>query len=62
MKINLLEHILWQKLKKTSNFHDKSEYHPYVTVATIKDSMTKNYVLVSSVTTSMHFETRKLAG
>ena len=50
------------KNKKMSNLHDKSEYHSGVIVTTIKDNMTKNYVLTSSVTTSTYCETRKLAG
>ena len=49
-------------MKKTSNLHDKSEYHSDVTVTAIKDNVTKNYVLFRSITISIHFETRKLAG
>ena len=50
------------KTVKMSDLRDKSEYHSDVTVTAIKDNMTKNHVLFRSITTSIHFETRKLAG
>ena len=49
------------KTEKTSNLYNKSEYHSDVTVTAVKENMTKDYALTSSVTTSIYFETRKLA-
>ena len=45
-----------------SDLYDNNEYHSDVTVTHDKDDMSKHYVQICSVTTSMHFKTRKLTG
>ena len=50
------------RTEKTSNFHEKCEYHFDITVTTIKDNMTKYYVLFISVTISKYVLWNKKIG